>query len=282
MTRKFSGINTSGIHVSAWKIVKRMQGMRTLMLICFLTIRIDGICQNLVPNGSFEEYSECIHDYGEIEVAKGWFQQDGSSDYFNRCCKKKNFVGVPFNVSGYQQPYDIGDAYAGLFLFYYDKRYTLNGYYSREYLHTKLLQPLSTNKEYTVSFHYSLADSSVFYTDHFSICFSSERNLQKVKGFENLLYCENRISKKVDKSVAIDTVNWHKVEFEYLARGGESYLIIGFFHDDLSKRAYRKILKRNRLSQGNTRENACYYYIDNVSVVVSDPEIEFSHKINNK
>jgi len=248
------------------------------LLIAIFFVSQVCLSQNLISNGSFEKYNHCIDEYGEIETAIGWFQQEGSSDYYNKCCKKRNFVGVPQNFNGYQKPFD-GDAYAGMYLFYSDKRYTLNGYYNREYIQTKLLKPLETNRKYKVSFYYSLADSSEFYTDHFSICFSKAEKLQKVKLIEDVLVCENKVSQNVLKDEARDFVEWHKVEFEYLAKGGEAFLTLGFFFEDLSKKEYKRMVKKNRVKPKlHSYENTCYYYVDSVSVI--DENKIFTHYPN--
>ncbi|MBL0744137.1 hypothetical protein [Chryseolinea lacunae] len=229
-------------------------------------------------NGSFEEYSKCNCDDGEIDFSIGWFQQVGSTDYYNACCKRKNLTRVPFNKSGFQQPFGIGNAYAGLFLFYHEKKDRSNGYFNREYLHTKFREPLEANRKYLISFYYSMADSSVFYTDHFSVNLSREKTLKYYDGMEDVLIGEHMLSEKVGKVDAMDTVNWHKVEFQYLSKGKEEYLTVGFFKSDLSKRGFQSIVEKNRLRKTNTFENACYYYIDNVSVVPMKVKEEFSHQ----
>jgi OmpA-OmpF porin, OOP family len=238
------------------------------MIFGFLLVTTQGICQNLVSNGGFEEYYECINEYGDIGVAKGWFQLVGSSDYFNRCCKIKNFVGVPYNFNGYQEAFN-GNAYAGLYLFSFDKRFPKNGFYKREYLHTILNQPLEKDRKYLVSFYYSLADSAEFFTDHFSICFSKEKELRVLDRWKKkVLVCKNRVSTKVSESKASDNLNWHRVDFEYLAKGAEEYLVIGFFHDDLTRKAFKKLVRKNKIDNVDTQDKSAYYYIDDVSVVM--------------
>lgn len=67
--------------------------------------------QNLVPNGSFEEYTTCPTNQGQVERCVGWTSNSASPDYFNRC-DTNGFVDVPFNLIGYQNAFD-GDAYMG-------------------------------------------------------------------------------------------------------------------------------------------------------------------------
>jgi hypothetical protein len=58
-----------------------------------------AVAQNLVPNGSFEEYTICPDFSGYVQYATGWENlHTNSADYFNRC-QTNLIVGVPFNHS---------------------------------------------------------------------------------------------------------------------------------------------------------------------------------------
>lgn len=238
--------------------------MKVLILSAITICWLDCYTQNLILNGDFEKYDQCIDDFGEIGIAKGWFQQVGSADYYNRCNKKMNFVGVPKNFNGYQNSFS-GDGYAGLFLFDYDKRYSKNGFYNREYLQTELALPLMAGKRYKFSFYFNLADSAKYYTSHFSACFSTDL-LNKLKINESVLTCVNKISVKVEASKAMDKSNWNKLEIEYIASGGEMYVSIGFFNDDITNRTFKRLIRKNRISNLEVEEENSYYYIDNVSL----------------
>lgn len=67
--------------------------------------------QNLVPNGSFEEYTTCPTNQGQVERCVGWTSNSASPDYFNRC-NMNDSAGVPSNFGGYQDAFD-GDGYMG-------------------------------------------------------------------------------------------------------------------------------------------------------------------------
>lgn len=68
--------------------------------------------QNLVPNGSFEQYTLCPSNSGQVLLADGWSIISQSPDYFNRC-NSNDSVDVPHNIAGYQEPFH-GDAYMGV------------------------------------------------------------------------------------------------------------------------------------------------------------------------
>ena len=65
--------------------------------------------QNLVPNGSFEEFTECPQATGYW--ATDWTGPYGSPDFFHRCAPG-DVCSVPFNNMGYQEPAQ-GDGYMG-------------------------------------------------------------------------------------------------------------------------------------------------------------------------
>ena len=68
--------------------------------------------QNLVPNGSFEEYTSCPELISSVFLT-GWTNlHTTSADYFN-ACNLNGVADVPLNQFGYQYASD-GQAYVGL------------------------------------------------------------------------------------------------------------------------------------------------------------------------
>ena len=114
-----------------------------LLFFSFLVFSSAVHSQNLVPNPSFEDYSECPVFPGEISQAIGWSSYGGSPDYFNSCANGANpvTVGTPANNYGFQHPAD-GFAYIGLYTFYS----TPPDY--REFVGVELLENLSIGGRY--------------------------------------------------------------------------------------------------------------------------------------
>lgn len=76
-------------------------------------IGISGLSQNLVPNPSFEEYTECPDYFSQWNRVVGWTSPyTTSADYFNACAGG-DICNVPLNQFGYQFAFD-GNAYMGL------------------------------------------------------------------------------------------------------------------------------------------------------------------------
>lgn len=197
-----------------------------LFFLIFSTISFGQV--NLVPNGSFEEYSACpegneLND-GQFERAMGWFRPTKSTpDYFNRC--NTNYVSVPSNFWGYQEPFD-GDGYAGFVPIEQD----VNGNYTaNEYFRIELLEPLKPCYRYQFSMYVSLADKSTHGIKKIGAYFSQENDYSPI--WTNLSYAPQVT---YDGPPIIDTLNWTKVDGTFIADGFERYLTIGYFSDNMN------------------------------------------------
>lgn len=238
---------------------------------------------NLVENGSFDEFDQCFKHYGQIQAAVGWEQYDGSSaDYFNsNCSHGETVAGVPENYIGFQEPHS-GPGYAGLYLYMVNERYSekiRDNYYSREHMQIALKRPMKSGQAYKIEAYISLAEASYYYTDKLSFCFSKKSDLRISEAY-SMLSCTNRVIICAE-SPWIDTDKWQKIEGTYVAEGGETFLTISLFEEDLSFRDYKKALKNNMAPDPQLHRivgKDCYYYIDDVSVVpMSGKGQDFTH-----
>ena len=114
---------------------------------------------NLVPNPSFESYTNCPDSISELNYAAPWYHPtDGTSDYYNTCATDPN-ISVSASFTGFQFPF-TGQGYAGAFVYNPGGNNATNSY--REYLQTPLSAPLAAGQSYTVSFYVSRADNYVY------------------------------------------------------------------------------------------------------------------------
>jgi hypothetical protein len=85
----------------------------SFFLLLFFTARV-CFGQNLVPNPSFEIHDSCPNNISFIEGAIGWKQLIITPDFFHECATN-SAASIPYNIAGYQQPFNINDsAYAGI------------------------------------------------------------------------------------------------------------------------------------------------------------------------
>ncbi len=86
--------------------------LRAALVLCTVAVVTLAPAQNLVPNGSFEEYTDCPNNGGQLIRALGWEQNAYTPEYFNRCSNDP-WASVPNNRAGFQEPHH-GNAYVGL------------------------------------------------------------------------------------------------------------------------------------------------------------------------
>lgn len=210
--------------------------------------------QNLIYNGSFEEYYSCpvgndLND-GQLEKCKGWWKPTmGTSDYFNSC--NNLIVGIPHNFWGFQEAFQ-GDGYVGFGAISWNN----NGYNSSEYIRTKLISSLKPCVGYKFSMYVNLANKSTHGIGKIGAWFSVENDFNPI--WTALIQSPQIIYKGLPIS---DTVNWTKIEGTFIADGFEKYLTIGYFQDNV----YMDTVFIQDWGAG--AGYAPYYHVDSVSLI---------------
>jgi len=256
------------------------------MLVGFFIIIQNLYSQNLVINGSFEDYKYCPGELmpKELFSPDGWEKITGMStpDYYNSCAIDINY-SVPINHMGNISAYK-GNGYIGIIPF------NLEGY--MEHVVGKLDTTLIKGKTYNISFYYLIPNYRVRY-------FSSklEVYISDVKPRLGVLpyYNTNDMGQfkaqitNPETNILKDSA-WTKFEGKYIAIGGEKYITIGIFYDNSSDLAneidevekyfmkkgktkdikyYQKWAVKNEgfiKSKDFGEEDYPYYLIDNVCV----------------
>ena len=225
--------------------------------------------QNLVPNPSFEEYMDCpadLNTHYKTPLPKHWITPTkGTVDYFNGCSKFN--VGVPNNVMGNTFA-GQGNAYVGLILLEkpeYKKFDWKKPLQYREYIQCRLIEPLSKDSGYIVSFMYCVAEYSNYLVNRIGAYLSVEK-----------IGKSNRDPIELMPTIACDTNiatiiagAWYEVADTIIAKGNETYLTIGNFYNDQATNYFivdHSGVPSTRLER--IYEDAfAYYYIDNVKVI---------------
>jgi hypothetical protein len=225
--------------------------MKKYILILFLFFpSIFGRSQNLVPNSSFENYTACPTTSGQIIFASPWYNAttSGSTDFFNSC--STSGYGVPKHGSiGYQYP-NTGNGYVGIWVFSLGSNY-------REYLQVQLTNPLSTGSCYFIEYYVNQFNTMKYALNSVDAHFSS--TAINTTGTGDVLNLTPQIRKFTSTGIN-DTLLWTKISGIYMAIGGEQYLTIGNFYDDLNT---------DTINTGSSYYGS-YYYIDDISVISID------------
>jgi hypothetical protein len=199
--------------------------------------------QNLIPNPGFETVSSCNISAGNISAAFPWSSPDsGSPDLYNACTTDTNF-SVPKNQFGYQQAHS-GNGYAGQVFYSAPSDY-------REFIQIKLDSALLPHQIYCASYYVSISHSRYSATNNFGVFFSPTQISTPNISSLNLTPQIN------DTSIKKDTLNWALIHGQYIAQGGEQYMIIGNFYNYTLTDTSCNI---------NTYCSCSYYYIDDVDV----------------
>ncbi len=237
--------------------------MKTLFaFVSALAIGTFSLAQNLVPNNSFENKTQCPVGPGEITSAIGWSNPDTSTaDYFN-VCNTGSFplpsLSVPSNIMGYQQA-RTGVAYGGIICNEVVNFPPLPAFEDdyREYLQIQLTSPLVAGQEYNIEFYWSLANNSTHYVEELGVYLSNTHTFLQQN---TALPFTPQVS--VSGTPLNDTVNWVLFSQPYTAVGGEEYIIIGNFNDPANTTSGTTGVPSNI----NTGGDHAYYYIEDVNV----------------
>lgn len=210
--------------------------------------------QNLVYNGSFEEYYSCPmgNDLGngQLELAKGWWKPTlGTSDYFNAC--NTNIVSVPTNFVGYQYAQN-GNGYVGFGAIEWLDNGIPN---NMEYIQTRLIEKLNPCSKYYFSMYVSLANKSEYALGDLSAFFSNDS--LSIQTYLSIGLVPQIVN---GSNPILDTLNWTKVEGYFVADGTEERLTIGYKSGGVTNDTLF-------LQDLYDDVGVSYYLVDNVSLI---------------
>jgi hypothetical protein len=244
-----------------------MNRIYNILIVGLFFLSLEQKAQNLVPNWSFEDTTQCPNSGGQINFASPWYNPNASSpDYFNQC----GTAGFQFlNFRGFQIA-RTGQAYSSVCV------YGSIGLSSvREYIQVQLLGTLIAGENYCVSFYVSYADMSSFFNSYMPIVISEigmlfSNNPVTSSNYLPFPYTPQIVSPS--GTFLSDTLNWMEISGVYTAFGGERFITIGNFKDD-SNTDTLHLIENGLDSQG-------YYYIDDVSVINCNDTLSSVNEIN--
>lgn len=231
--------------------------MRSLSIVLFMLLFDSEVVlgQNLIPNPSFEEYSNCPYKENQVNRLLHWFNPattfGGTPDYFNACAND-SFISVPYNFAGFQSA-RTGQGYCGMILL----NYNLNVNYNyHEFIEVPLISELQQDSCYYFEMFVSLCEQSHPTTDDIGIYFS-DTIISGVNNYYPLPFSPQIVN---EEGFIKDRLGWTQITNEYQAHGGEKYLIIGNFTSDS--------MTSFMITSGCCWSEA-YFYIDDVSLTPS-------------
>lgn len=233
----------------------------SLLVGAFTCLALYGAAQNLVVNPSFEERNRCPNhfsaSYRDFNLP-GWRSASmGTPDYFNQCSWGES--DVPFNWAGETNAHS-GVAYAGIYVW---SRPNAKPRSYREYIQGDLSEPLKKDKRYRIEFYFKLASYSVYTADRIGLLLSDTTFFQGDDQVINRVPALMWIGKE-----PVMSGGWELATGEYKATGGEKFVVIGNFFDNLSTQFAQL---ESRKGKSPMLSGSAYFYIDDVAVVPLDP-----------
>lgn len=236
-------------------------------LLCFALLEVHGQV-NLVPNPSFEEYSECPSVF-LITGLDGWSSYRGTPDYYNSCAEGD--LSTPCNLSGCQNP-ATGEGYIGLYAF--STGTYMDGSPFREIVGSQLLEPLIVGQTYYVSFKASTVYGGYFVNN----CFSDKLGVKFSMTPYSYDYDNPQLSATVDNfshiysnEIIADTNNWIGISGSFVADMPYQYVMLGNFFDNENTDT---ILLSEAISVVKS-----YYFIDDICVTTDSQGCDFASNI---
>lgn len=253
-----------------------------MFMVGITTTALRAQAGNLVSNPSFEDFVDCNFVDNEFSIDPaaaypivGWIAIERTTpDYFNTCYTvdrftNKPFYNVPKNYIGTQEP-RTGNGYAGIYTYVEGRLY-------KEYLSTRLKQPLQKDSLYCVSFFTSTAEAGCFVTESYrtqkralavknlGVHFSKELPTIGNSGGGSSTALRLQMHVNNTNGFLTDTENWVKISGVYIAKGGEEWLTIGNFLDNTSSDDPTMPLLNDSLI--TCSPSVAYNYLDDVTVL---------------
>ena len=262
---KGSNLSLSSSHIDRWmlsKIESRMRLRSAVYLILVMTgLHNSSMAQNLVPNPSFEVYTNCpaFGSFG-YALAPPWYSAEVQKwgHYYHECTTFFPY-GVPNNAYGSQFA-RTGSAYTGAYTGDYD-----NFAFVRDFMQTPLTDTLQAGHCYKVGFYASLGELSCG-VDHLGALLSPDPVMSPVG-----------MTPQVDLGGVLltDRVNWVFVFNYVLAVGNEAYITIGNFYSNAETTTEANCNNPNP-------DNISHYYVDDViveEVMVTDIDVSLDDQV---
>ncbi len=207
---------------------------------------------NMVPNGSFENFEGSLRRDEQFDLTKEWgFATDVIPDLFATNIKSR-YVSIPDNMYGKEEPAD-GENYAGIVAYSYRSKR------ARSYLTVQLKSKMKENNLYCIKYKASLAERSRYASNNMGALITQKKVSEKGTGA--IVNSDAIVNDR--NAVVSQTDGWWDFCKRYAAKGNEQYLTIGNFATDANTANETREVSSD-YEKGP--EIAAYYYIDQVEV----------------
>ncbi len=239
--------------------------MKVSVYLVFMLALMEGaMAQNLVLNPSFEDHIRCPNNFSTSNkdfTLPGWRSANlGTPDYYHTC--SWGDCDVPFNWAGESNAHS-GLAYAGIYVW---SRPSSKPRSYREYIQGELREPLKKDRRYRIEFYFKLASYSVYTVDRIGLLLTDSAFTSPG---DQIISRPPTLS--VVRNEPVTKGGWDLAEMVYTAKGGEKFVTVGNFFDNLTTQF---VQLDTRKGKSPMLTGSAYFYIDDVSISAIDPEPE--------
>lgn len=272
--------------------------IRNTFLLIASAIAINAGAQNLVPYGDFENYStlaillnipnscynngfptgwtspnlgtpDMISDYS---TPCNYSYNNSGCGYYPQVCEIDNKLGCQTNM-GATYPYTASShVYMGIYTWGQSGNLFPNSTLVREYVKCTLNVSggLTAGQCYHLTYYVSRSDMSKYATPVQAVVTS--QNIDNTNGYAGVLNPGTAIWCR--PSIVYDKIGWTKIDYDFVAQGGETFLYLGFFEDEDGPCEYRDddpmtceyTSGMSATAYASSNNNISYYYLDNISL----------------
>jgi OOP family OmpA-OmpF porin len=227
---------------------------RILFIFSLQFLSLGMLAQNLIVDGSFEAKSECPPAYGLGNLIEWTIPNTSSSDYMCECYPSTSF-GFELKTA-FANSCNIG-------LLLHHPPSGIND--PREYAMAHLNKSLEVDSKYCFSVFVVMSSTNNYALENIHVGFLNDSSNQG-----NIGRIEVDSYYHLSSTVFEDSLNWTKLEVEFIASGIENYIVIGNFDSiqNLKIKDYQKLTSPPFL-----KPNA-YYFFDNASLTKCLPPLE--------
>lgn len=217
--------------------------MKYLIYSIILFLPLLAPAQNLVIDGSFENYNNCpIHISNVTDDCSNWnnFNVSTTADYFHTCGTGN--AGIPTGSGGYQLPAH-GNGQIGIIAY-------MPNYAWKETIRGRMM-PMTIGETYQVSVSVNLGNISHYMSDNVDVYFYQYGDSTRADNDVNAIVPQVKFTSYGSIS---DTQNWVRIIDTFTADSAYNNIVIGGFNHNPSYTSFAP--------QGN----AAYYYLDSLVV----------------
>ncbi len=237
----------------------RCFGLSLLFFLFLGALEAQDCCGNLVPNGSFEDFTFLPNDDCDWFLATGWTNaattttcspDNGTPDYFH-LNGSGQFSTLPDNIFASGVIPQDGDAVMGIVT------YVSSFADAREYISTALECPLTVGESYILRFYITQGNPELtgYSTNNIGAHFSEAPVFQPPGTLEEI----DVLPDFIFPDIIADT-DWREITYTFIADQAYRYLTIGNFLNDLG----------TDFQENGTGGSIAYYFLDNISVIGED------------